>query len=163
MASVSDRSSIVKQFLQANFYTKGSWNEVHKPCAKVNASIQLLVVPVHIAFRPSFGSADGFWLHGYARLLVEMGEDEHQQQSCRGREAGSSSGSGLFCRFHNILPRKNLSHTANISQPVPTLSTFANIGQPRMEEDMLAQHLYFILLGIFLVHHLITACIPSSL
>jgi hypothetical protein len=28
---------------------------------------------------------------------------------------------------------------------------------------MLAQHLYFIILGIFLVNHLITACIPSSL
>lgn len=73
----------------------------------MNASIQQLVVPVHIAFRPSFGSADGFWLHGYPRLLVEMGEDEHQQQNCQGREAGSSSGSGLFYRFHNILPRKN--------------------------------------------------------
>ena len=135
------------------------WKSINH--VQVNASIQLLVVPVHIAFRPSFGNADGLWLHGYARLLVEMGEDEHQQQSCRGREAGSSS--GLFCRFQNILPRKNLSHTANISQPVPTLSTFANIGQPRMEEDMLAQHLYFIILGIFLVNHLITACIPSSL
>ena len=81
MASVSDRSSIVKQFLQANFYpmVPGMKSINH---VQVNASIHLLVVPVHIAFRPSFGNADGFWLHGYARLLVEMGKDEHQQQSC---------------------------------------------------------------------------------
>ena len=106
------------------------------------------------------------WILAEQLCTAEVVEDEHQQQSCRGREAGSSSGWFSWRTLvQNILPRKNLSHTANISQAVPARSTFASVGQLRMEEDMLAQDLwqFTILYRHVCLIHPIKTCIPSSL